>query len=155
MRRSDREISDYEGLKDILDGCNVCRIGIHDKEGIYIVPLNFGYLYEGSKLVLYFHGATVGRKLDGIRENPEVAFEMDCAHRIIEDEDPCEYGFSFKCLMGNGIAEVLEDVEEKKQALTVLMKHQTGKDFSFDDQAASTVAVIKIESTSFTGKWHR
>lgn len=155
MRRKDREVADFEGLRNILENCVVCRIGIHDKDGIYIVPLNFGYSYTEEGLELFFHGALEGRKLDGIRENPQVAFEMDCNHRLVEDPDPCEYGFSFQSLMGTGFAEIVSDPQEKIRGLNLLMERQTGKAFSFDERMAASVAVIKITADSFTGKWHR
>lgn len=47
---------------------------------------------------------------------------------------------------------VMEDVEEKKKALTILMKTQTGKDFTFDDRMVSIVSVMKIQAGSYTAK---
>ena len=43
MRRKDREVTDLTALKFILDTCKVCRVGMVDEQGIYIVPVNFGY----------------------------------------------------------------------------------------------------------------
>ena len=42
MRRSEREITDPEKLRQILDACKVCRIAMQDEQGLYLVPLNFG-----------------------------------------------------------------------------------------------------------------
>ena len=47
-------------------------VGMADGSRIYIVPMNFGYEFEGDSLILYFHGAGEGRKLELIRKNPEV-----------------------------------------------------------------------------------
>ena len=57
MRRSDRMITDREEIVDVLDSCKVFRMAVHDEEGVYIVPLNFGYTYEEDVLKLYFHSA--------------------------------------------------------------------------------------------------
>ena len=54
--------------------------------------------------------------------------------------------------MGLGKAEILEDVEEKKKGLSVLMKTQTGKDFTFDDKMVSIVSVIRIDVSEYTAK---
>ena len=78
----------------ILDQCKVCRVALQDKQGLYLVPLNFGYQYEDGHLILYFHSAKSGRKIDALQENSAVAFEMDCAHRLIEAENPCQYGYA-------------------------------------------------------------
>lgn len=155
MRRKDREVTDKNQLLEIVDCCKVCRIATQDKDGLYIVPLNFGYEYEEEALTLYFHSAKEGRKISAIAENSSVCFEMDCEHRLIEAEDACGYGYSFKSIIGNGIVTMIEDSEEKKKALSLLMLHQTGKEFAFNEKMAESVAVFKIAASSFTGKYHK
>ena len=56
MRRKDREVTGRENLEAILAACPIMRIGLVDEEGIYVVPVNYSYEYEGDDLVLYFHG---------------------------------------------------------------------------------------------------
>ena len=43
MRRSDREIRDITEILAVIDRCKVCRLGFQDTNGVYIIPLNFGY----------------------------------------------------------------------------------------------------------------
>jgi len=132
--------------------CKVCRIATQDEEGLYIVPLNFGYLYHDEKLTLFLHSAKEGRKVNAFSKNDKIAFEMDYEHRLIEGDIACKYGYTFKSIIGNGQISVVDNAEEKKKALSVLMKHQTGKDFSFDDNTANSVLVYKINVSNFTGK---
>ena len=40
MRRKDREVTDIEKIKEILDACKVSRIGLMDQGKVYIVPMN-------------------------------------------------------------------------------------------------------------------
>lgn len=155
MRRSDKAVTDNKELFEIIESCKVCRIAMQDTEGLYIVPLNFGYEVKGDGLILYFHCAKEGRKLTAIKENEAVCFEMDCEHRLIETEVACGYGFSYKSIIGNGKATIVDDTEEKKHALSLLMKHQTGKEFVFDEKMAEAVTVFKVIATSFTGKYHK
>ncbi len=63
MRRKDRQITDYEKMKEIMKRCDCCRLGFRDGEGVYILPLNFGFKEVNEKIVLYFHSATEGKKL--------------------------------------------------------------------------------------------
>ena len=63
MRRKDRLVDDPHELRLILEECKVCRIATIDEEGLYIVPLNFGYEYDGEKLALYVHSSRDGRKV--------------------------------------------------------------------------------------------
>jgi nitroimidazol reductase NimA-like FMN-containing flavoprotein (pyridoxamine 5'-phosphate oxidase superfamily) len=53
MRRNDREIASRAEIKAILDEAQVCRIGLADEHGPYIVPVCFGY-EDGA---LYIHSA--------------------------------------------------------------------------------------------------
>ena len=71
-----------------------------------------------------------------------------------EGEVACQYGVCYSSIIGRGTAEIVDDVEEKKRALSILMKTQTGKDFSFDDRMVSIVSVIKIHVSEYTTK-HR
>lgn len=155
MRRKDREVTDIDELMQIIDQCKVCRIAMQDNEGLYIVPMNFGYNYENNQLVLFFHGAKKGRKVNALKENSDICFEMDCEHSLITADVACQYAYSFKSIIGNGKAIFIDDVEEKKTALTTLMKHQTGKQFSFDDGMVNSVSLFKIIVDNYSGKDHR
>jgi len=104
--------------------------------------------------VMYLHSAVRGKKLDMIRQNPKVFFAIDCDIQPFEGKLPCQYGMVYSSVMGKGIARIVEDVEEKKQAMTLLMKTQTGKDFTFEDCLVSIVAVIRIDVEEYTAK-HR
>lgn len=155
MRRKDREVTDVTEILSIIDNCKVCRIGMLDEQGIYIVPVNFGYEFVGNRLRIYIHCAKEGRKLSAIAANPSVCVEMDCEHRLMEGEAACEYGYGFASVIGNGQAHLVEDIEEKKHGLSVLMRHQTGKEFVFEDAQTRSVAVVRIDVEEFTGKRRR
>ena len=93
-----------------------------------------------------------GKKLDMLRTNPRVFFELDCDLIPFEGKKPCTYGLSYSSVMGRGEAVLVEDVAEKMEAMTVLMKTQTGKDFSFDDRLVSIVSVIRIDVSEYKAK---
>lgn len=154
MRRKDREVTDIKELLQIINQCKICRIGMQDNAGLYIVPMNFGYIYENNQLVLFFHSAKEGRKIQALKENIEVCFEMDCEHHLRTGDSACQYSYSFKSIIGNGKIVFIDEVDEKKTALSALMRHQTGKDFLFDDQSANSVLVFKVIAYEFTGKYH-
>ena len=73
MRRSDREVSNTYEIEEIIRSCRVCRIAMNTVDGIYIIPMNFGYAYEGESFVFYFHGACEGRKIDALKKIPYAA----------------------------------------------------------------------------------
>ena len=53
-----------------------------------------------------------------------------------------------------GKAVLVEDVKEKEEAMTLLMKTQTGKDYEFNQRLVSIVSVIRIQVSEYTAK-HR
>ena len=154
MTKRERQITDPQQILHILDTARVLHLGLAVDNEPYVVPMNYGYTMEDGKLVLYLHSAVRGKMLDMLQANPRVFFEMDCDLVPFEGKVPCQYGLTYSSLMGRGTACIVEDVEEKKKAMTVLMKTQTGKDFRFEDRLVSIVAVIRIDVLEYTAK-HR
>ena len=154
MTRRERQVFDLAEIKEILDKAKIVHVGMVDGDRPYVVPMNYGYTLIDGELTLYLHGARSGRKLDVIRANPKVFIEIDTDLVSFEGEVACKYGMSYSSIMGEGIAEIVEDAEGKKQALSVIMKTQTGKDFEFNAPLVSIIAVIRIDVTEYTAK-HR
>ena len=73
MRRADREVTDRKQLEEILQACHAVHIGAQDGDGMFVVPMNYGFHLEGDRLTLYVHSAQEGRKVS--------AFRAGCARR--------------------------------------------------------------------------
>ncbi len=154
MTRRERQITDINEIIKILDKSKVLHLGMVDGDEPYVVPMNYGYKLENGKLTIYLHGAKRGRKIDVIRANPKVFVEMECNIEPFEGEVACKYGITYASVMGKGVAVLVDDVEEKKEALSLLMKTQTGKDFVFEEKMTTFVSIIRIDVEEFTAK-HR
>lgn len=154
MTKRERQITDPVQIRHILDTAKVLHLGLAVNDEPYVVPMNYGYTEEEGKLVLYLHSALKGKKLDMMSANPNVFFEIECDRMPFEGKLPCQYGLVYSSIMGRGKARIIDDVEEKMKAMSVLMKTQTGKDFTFNAQLVSIVAVIRIDVEEYTAK-HR
>lgn len=152
MTRREREITDIDEIRGILERAKIVHVGMVDGNRPYVVPMNYGYTLNDGKLTFYLHGAMRGRKLDVIRANPNVFVELDTDIVPFEGEVACKYGLCYSSVMGEGVAEIVEDTELKKEALSIFMKTQTGKDFEFNDKMVSVVSIIKINISEFTAK---
>jgi len=153
MRRSDREITDKSEMIEIIEKCDVCRLAFSENDVPYIVPMNYGYEYKNEKLTLFFHGADEGRKHDIIKNNPYVCFEMDCSHKLIEDDEAGNYTMEYESVIGIGAVHYCHDKAEKINALNHLMKqYAKDKAFTFPDDVLDSVTVFKLEVSEFTGK---
>lgn len=154
MTRREFEVTDSAVIASILSDSKVLHLGLADEGMPYIVPMNYGCKLEGGKLTLYLHSAVKGYKLDVIRKNPVCCFEMECGLEPFEGSIACQYGISYYSLMGRGKVSIVEDTAEKMEAMTLLMKTQTGKDFEFNPRLVSIVTVLRIDVSEYTAK-HR
>ena len=154
MTKRERQVTDPQQIRRILDTAKVLHLGLSVNDEPYVVPMNYGYTMEDGNLVLYLHSAVKGKKLDMIGVNPKVFFSIECDLLPFEGQVACQYGLSYSSLMGRGTARVLEDVEEKMEAMSILMNTQTGKDFTFNDRLVRIVSVIRIDVAEYTAK-HR
>ena len=155
MRRKDREVDTMEGIEEILGRCRTCHVAMLDGGAPYVVPLSFGYkLMDGGVLELYFHSAPAGKKIDLLKRGGKACFEMSDEGETIRAESPCEWGYKYSSVIGYGATEFIYDPAGKREALSVLFRHQTGLDVAFNEEQAAGVCVFKIVSTEYTGK-HR
>ena len=149
MRRMEKEITNRQEIEHILSTAMVCRVAFSDQNQPYIVPMNFGYKDD----TLYFHCAKEGRKLDILRRNNKVCFEVDCGHQIINTGIPCEWSTKYTSVIGFGTACIVEDDVEKKTALDLIIDHYSpGTVYEYSAKAVRDVGIIKIDVDSMTGK---
>ena len=153
MRRKDREITDKTAIRAILDKAQVLHLAMIDGDRPYVVPLHYGYTLENGVLTLYLHSAKEGHKLDVLQKNGRVAFVLETDVSLVSGGDLlCKYGAAYASVMGEGRATILTDPVEKTDALTMLMKTQTGRNFYITEAMTDTVAVLRIDVEAFTAK---
>jgi uncharacterized protein len=148
MRRRDREIKDRKAIDDIIKRCRVCHLAMCDSGQPYVVPLNFGY----DGYFLYFHSAPEGKKIDIIRENNRVGFVFDILHEIVTGNQACDWGAKYESVMGEGTAEIVDDLDTRKVALKCIM-HQYGSDaIDFSEEALKKTLLFRVRISAISGK---
>ena len=148
MRREDREITDRDSINKIIRQCKVCRLALCEDGQPYVLPLNFGY--DGE--YLYFHSANEGKKIEILKKNNRVGFEFDILKEIITDEKPCEWGARYESVVGMGIADFIEPLQEKAKSLTNILSQYGGVFTEFNDSSLSSVTIIRVTIVSISGK---
>ena len=148
MRRADKEIKDRAEIEDIIAKADICRVGLSDNSIPYIVPVNFGFRDN----CVYFHCAREGAKLDIIGRNNNVCVEFDIDHEMRVDDVACEWGFKYRSVIGFGKAYILDDREEKRRALDIIMGHYSDMSFTYRDNRVDEIYIVKIEIDRMTGK---
>lgn len=153
MRRADREVTDAGKIREILENAQIVHIGMVDDGRPYVVPMHYGYQYENGVLTLYMHGAKEGRKCDILAKNPQVFIEIETDVEDASGGDiPCNYGAFYASIMGDGKAAILTDTVEKVEALQILMRTQTKRDFVITEQMSRNVQVFRVIVPHLTAK---
>jgi len=153
------EIKSKDKIKEFLNTEHVGRIASIDKNGYpQIIPMNFVFLND----TIYMHSHTKGEKLENIRQNKNVGFEVDRELEFLPSyfEDPEDASLAdtlYISVVIKGKGEIVDDKEEKTLALNGLMKKYQPEGryepLSPDMQVLDEVAIIKVSPKSMRGKY--
>lgn len=149
LRRQYKAIQDRDQLEKILREATICRLGMAVKGLPYVVPLSYGY----QAGVLYFHAASMGMKVEMMRENPRVCFEIDQINEPIPGENPCNWTMRYESIIGFGTVEFIEERQAKEEAMNLIYAHYAGtKATQFNDRQLANVVMLRLPIESMTGK---
>jgi nitroimidazol reductase NimA-like FMN-containing flavoprotein (pyridoxamine 5'-phosphate oxidase superfamily) len=153
MRKTRKEIRDEAVIAGLLHQCHVGRLGTIGKDGYPTVkPLNFVF-YEKK---IYFHTAQEGEKIEDIRRDGRVCFEVDLPIAFVKGEpaDPCRAEYLYRSVIIKGRAHIVDDEDEKVLALQHLMKkyQPEGGYGDFLEEKLRITGVVRIDIEEMTGK---
>jgi len=148
MRKKDKEIKDKGEIESILNTAEICRLGLCDNKIPYIVPLNFGYRDN----CIYFHSFPEGQKMDFLKRNNNVCFEVDLDCKLVKAGNPCDWGMKYRSVIGFGRASFVQDRKQKKAALDIIMAHYSNGTYDYPENVMNALSVIKVRIESVTGK---
>lgn len=149
MRKANQEITDKSILEEILTDAQICRLAMIDNGLPYILPFNLGY----SENCIYIHSAPAGKKIDILRENPLVCFEVEQKAEIIKDDIACKWSTLYRSVVGYGIVEIITDFEEKRRGLeTIMAQHGAKGKMEFKPKEVESIVILKLSISSITGK---
>ena len=118
----------------------------------YITPMNFTYDKETSKIFL--HCANEGRKLDNIRINPNVCFEVEEVKNVIVKLPTCASSVAYSSVIMFGSIKILSDLNAKNYALQKLAEKYAPQNpkVPFTDVMLNKTNVLEIEIKEMTAK---
>lgn len=149
LQRKDKAIEVPDELERILREAKVCRLGMTWNGLPYVVPLSYGYK-DG---ILYFHAAVTGMKIEILRENPRVCFEIDQINEPVPGETPCDWTMRYESIIGFGTVKFIEELRAKEQALNFIYVHYAGQQAGpFEEGQVARVKVFCLHIESMTGK---
>ncbi|MDD1719099.1 MAG: pyridoxamine 5'-phosphate oxidase family protein [Methanoregulaceae archaeon] len=147
MRRADREILDPGKIEAVLKKARVLRVAFADENRPYIVPVCFGYC-SGA---IFIHSADEGKKIDILRRNPHVCFEVDEESGVLGVGSPCSRGIAYRSVIGYGTALFIHDDAGKRAGLSCIVSRYAPETRGLPENLGN-VCVIRIDITEMTGK---
>jgi uncharacterized protein len=149
MRKKNLEITDKKVLEEILSGSKICRLALIDGTLPYIVPFNYGYK-DGS---IYIHSAPEGKKIDLLKQNNKVCFEIEYVANIVPNVVACKWATTYRSVVGYGDVEIITDYKKKEEGLKIIMAHYgvSGK-ITFEKIPVDSMVILKLTITEITGK---
>ncbi|MCK5784266.1 MAG: pyridoxamine 5'-phosphate oxidase family protein [Desulfobacterales bacterium] len=154
MRRSDKLISDPQIIEQILNESSICRIAFSVDGEAYIVPVNYGY--KDNKL--YIHSAPEGQKINFLKKNNRICFEMELDHEITKDKVACNWTTKYRSVIGYGTISIVHEKSQKIEGLDIIMSKYGGPDKNtYPDTILKKMILLVIEIDTLTvkqsGKW--
>lgn len=143
--------TEKEHIEATIRSCNICFVGMADTDGTpYVIPMNFGY-HEG---VIYLHSGQEGRSISILERNPKVCITFSTGHHLVfqHPEVACSYSTRSTSVIASGKVRFEEDLEKKTEALHIIMKQYSDKEFRYSDPAVKNVKIWVIEPETITCK---
>jgi nitroimidazol reductase NimA-like FMN-containing flavoprotein (pyridoxamine 5'-phosphate oxidase superfamily) len=149
MRRKDKEVTDQRVIQELLSSAEICRLAMVDNGEPYIVPLNYGFRDNA----LYVHSAAAGRKIDILKRNSRVCFEVESDSVIVRHEEACRWGTKSRSIIGYGRVEIITDYEEKKHGLDIILAHYGRADSNaYNETQLEAIVILRVAIESITCK---
>jgi uncharacterized protein len=146
-----RFISDQAEIDAIIQKCDVCYMSMVDENNLpYVLPFNFGY----SDGIIYLHSSGRGRKIDILKNNPEVCIVFSTDHQLRHQSEQvaCSYSMKYRSVLAFGTVEFVTETEEKISHLNTVMRHYTEREFTYNPPALREVCTYKVVVRRFSAK---
>lgn len=149
MRKINQEIKDKGIIQEIFLNAKICRIGMLDNGFPYVLPFNYGF--KDDKI--YIHCALKGKKIDLLRENSRVFFEIEQTAEIVKHSKACKWASTYRSVVGYGNIEIINDFVQKKHGLEIIMAHNGAPHLvDFEPKQIDSVLILKLNIDSLTAK---
>jgi len=144
-------ITDRKEIDEIIHTCDVCFIGIIERDGTpYVIPMSFGY--TGGEIIL--HSGPEGKHLSLLALDNRITVTF-CTERKLVNQHPdvaCSYSMFSKSVVCKGRVTFIEDLSEKESAMNVTMKNYTDRTFKYSKPALMNVKVWRVTIEDITAK---
>jgi nitroimidazol reductase NimA-like FMN-containing flavoprotein (pyridoxamine 5'-phosphate oxidase superfamily) len=156
MRRKDREITDKKWIIALLDRAGFGVLATCKDGQPFTVARNFAY--DPEKHAIYFHGARKGRTFENAEGGTKANLNVSEMGEWILAERAMNFGVKYKGVVVFGMLSIVDDPDEAKRGLQLLMdKHfpELKPDVDYEattDTDLKVTAVLRLDVESWSGK---
>lgn len=139
-------------MEKILHEETLGYLGLSLDDKPYVVPLN--YVYAQGKIM--FHCALAGKKLDYLKENPQVCFTVGRqSGKVVRHPQGAVCHIENDSVICYGKARIIHDMEERQEILNVFNRHLQPDAAEVSIEAASKCYAVEIKVNEMTGRQQR
>jgi len=143
-------ITERGEIDAILKQCKTCYLAMSDNDFPYVLPMNFAM--DGDRVIL--HSAQHGRMWETIKKNPKVCINWTLGEELAwqDVQVGCSYRVKSKSVIIEGIAEIVDDMDEKERILRQFMNQYSELPFKFNEPAIRNVGILLVPISKISAK---
>ena len=143
------KFDDRKQIEQVIKEAYFCQVAFSLDDQPYVVPLNFGYA-DGC---FYFHSKQKGRKIELLKANPKVGFNLQSRIEPIHDKEKAENcTLRYLSVLGSGVMTLIEDDSEKRQALDRICEQYDMQPYDYSEKMMGATALIRLDVMEMVGK---
>lgn len=144
-------LEEQEIVENIISQADICYVGMVDEQNApYVIPMNFGYK-DG---VIYLHSGPTGHSIDILNMNNNVCVTFSIDHELVfqHPKVACSYRMKAKSVICRGKVCFIENLDDKRDALNIIMSHYSDKTFEYSEPAVKNVKIWEIPIDNISAK---
>jgi len=144
-------LEEQEKVEEIISRADICYVGMVDEQNMpYVIPMNFGYK-DG---VIYLHSGPTGRSIDILNKNHNVCITFSIDHELVfqHPKVACSYRMKAKSVICCGKVRFIENMDDKREILNIIMAQYSDKTFEYSDPAVKNVKIWEIPIDKISAK---
>ncbi len=143
-------IESRKEAEEIITSCKTCYVAVSTGDAPYVLPMNFAL--DGDSVIL--HSAQSGRMWETLKKNPRICINWTLGEKLAWQDASvgCSYRVKSKSVIAEGVAEFIDDYDEKYRCLQVFMSQYSDREFKFNRPAVINVGIIKVKIEKLSAK---
>jgi uncharacterized protein len=152
VREHERGVYDRDAINQILDEGFLCHVGFVADGQPFVIPTSYGR--DGN--ILYIHGSAASRMLRNLDQGIPVCITVTLLDGLVLARSVFNHSMNYRSVVILGKATLVNDSEEKLQALRILSEHIVPQRWDDsrqpNEKELKATSVLRIPIEEFSAK---